>query len=166
MTLDWLHILLVVLLIGLSLYQILNKQQTKPPLPTLSELHAPVAESALQCLSLLQKEARLIDFLQQDLTHFSDAEVGVAARVVHAGGVRVLQNYFTLQPIRSEQEESRITVEAGFNPAEIRLVGRLVGEAPFQGLLTHRGWRVTETRLPQLSEGHNSQVIAPAEVEV
>ena len=35
--------------------------------------------SALQVLSMLQREGRLIDFLQEEVAPFSDAEVGAAA---------------------------------------------------------------------------------------
>ena len=44
--------------------------------------------------------------------------------------------------------------------------GRLNGEAPFSGSLTHRGWRVEEVKLPQLVKTHDARIIAPAEVEL
>jgi hypothetical protein len=40
--------------------------------------------AALSLLALLQLEARLIDFTEQDIDGFSDADVGSAARLVHA----------------------------------------------------------------------------------
>lgn len=123
-------------------------------------------DAALQWLSILQKEARLVDFFQQELTGFSDADVGVAARLVHEGGRRTLHSYFDLVPIRSEAENTRVTIESGFDPQAIRLTGRVVGEAPFKGLLIHRGWRVTASRLPQCTENHDASIIAPAEVEL
>jgi hypothetical protein len=33
----------------------------------------------------------------------------------------------------------------------VRLTGNVVGKAPFKGTLSHRGWRATDVRLPQLA---------------
>ena len=123
-------------------------------------------EAALQLLMLLQQDARLIDFIHEDLTGFSDSDVGAAARVVHEGSKKVLQQVFTFAPIRSEEEESRITLAQGFNASENRLTGNVTGEAPFSGTLIHKGWRVSEVLLPQLAKEHDVYVIAPAEVEL
>jgi hypothetical protein len=65
-----------------------------------------------------------------------------------------------------EEEESMITVPEGYDPAEIRLVGNVVGRPPFSGTLKHKGWRVEEVRLPNIPEGNGARVIAPAEVEL
>ena len=123
-------------------------------------------DAALQLLALLQREARLSDFTQEDLSGYSDAEIGGAARVVHEGCLKVLREHFTLVPVRSEAEGSRITLDAGFDARAIRLTGNVAGHAPFQGALSHQGWRATETRLPQLAEGYDASVLAQAEVEL
>lgn len=143
-----------------------SSPKAQPEKPVQPELKQTTPESALQLLSLFQHEARLIDFLNEELKGFSDAEVGAAARVVHEGGQKVLAQYFSLASVRSEDEETRITLPEGFNASEVRLTGNVVGEAPFTGTLVHRGWRVTEIKLPKLSEGHDAKVIAPAEVEL
>ena len=152
------------------------KPAVKPtPAPVAKPVSAPVPpappkeaspDAALQLLALLQREARLIDFTQENLSEYTDAEVGGAARVVHEGCVRVLREHFTLAPVRPEAEESRITLPAGFDARAVRLTGNVVGQAPFQGVLSHRGWRATEVRLPKLSEGHDATVLAQAEVEL
>ena len=59
-----------------------------------------------------------------------------------------------------------MTIPAGFDSSAVRLTGNLVGQAPFTGSLTHRGWRVTEVRLPQVASGHELAIVAPAEVEL
>ena len=41
-------------------------------------------------LSMLQEKGRLVDFLMDDINAYSDAQVGAAARVVHAGCKGVL----------------------------------------------------------------------------
>lgn len=135
--------------------------------PTTATLLAEVnPNAALQLLGLLQQEGRLIDFLQEDTSQYSDADIGAAARVVHAGCQKVLREYFSIEPVRLEEEGARITLEAGFDPAAIRLVGNVVGEPPFHGALTHRGWRASDIRLPKVAAGHEMNVIAPAEVEL
>lgn len=132
---------------------------------------APVVEvvntdSALQILSLLQKEARFIDFTQEDLTDLSDAEIGAVARLIQAGSQKALAHYLTLAPIATEVEESAIEIPVGFDPAHYRLNGNVVGEAPFNGTLIHRGWRVTRCELPKITQGHDTTILAPAEVEL
>ncbi|WP_029789847.1 DUF2760 domain-containing protein [Vibrio harveyi] len=131
-----------------------------------SKLATASTDSAMQLLSIMQQEARLIDFLKEDLTSFSDEEVGAAARVIHTGGQKVLNDYVTLAHVRSEDEETRITVEEGFNPQEIRLTGNVTGSAPFNGTLVHKGWKATSMTLPKLAENYDASVIAPAEVEL
>ncbi|MGR2767522.1 DUF2760 domain-containing protein [Photobacterium ganghwense] len=130
------------------------------------KLKTATPDAALQLLSLLQQEARFIDFMQEDLKGFADAEIGAAARVIHEGGQKVLNEYFRFAPVRSEDEETRITLPQGFNASEVRLTGNVVGEAPFTGTLIHRGWRVTDVKLPKLAEGHDARIIAAAEVEL
>jgi hypothetical protein len=123
-------------------------------------------DAALQLLALLQRDARLIDFTQESLSGYSDADIGGTARLVHEGCCKVLREHFTLAPVRPEAEGSRITLDPGFDAHAIRLTGNLVGQAPFQGSLSHRGWRATEVRLPKLATGHDATVLAQAEVEL
>ncbi len=123
-------------------------------------------DAALQLLGLLQQEGRLIDFLQEDVAGYSDAEIGAAARVVHEGCRKTLRAHLALEPVRAEAEGSRLTVAAGFDAQALRLIGNVVGQPPFAGTLVHRGWRVAEVRLPKLAEGHDARVIQPAEVEL
>jgi hypothetical protein len=136
------------------------------PATAAAPLRAPTPEAALQLLSLLQREARLIDFANENLTAYADADIGAAARVVHEGCARVLAEHFTIEPVRAEAEGSRVRLEEGFDAAAVRLTGNVVGKAPFTGSLSHRGWRATSVRLPQLAEKHDATVLAPAEVEL
>ena len=133
------------------------------PVPVLKEASP---DAALQLLALLQREARLIDFVGEDLSSYADAQIGAAARLVHEGCAKVLREHFSIVPVRSEAEGSRVTLQAGFDAAALRLTGNVVGQAPFTGNLSHRGWRVTEVRLPKLAERHDTRVLAQAEVEL
>ena len=117
-------------------------------------------------MGLLQKNARFIDFIQEDIASYSDADVGVAARVVHEGCKKAVHEHFTLAPIRTELEGNKVTLPAGFDAASVRLTGNIVGSAPFTGTLVHKGWQVTDVRLAKLTQTHNANIVAPAEVEL
>lgn len=125
-----------------------------------------VHAAGLAVLGLLQREGRLIDFLQEDVTSFSDAEIGAAARVVHAGSRKVLSQYLTLEPVLKDSEGASVTVPAGFNAERIRLTGNVAGQPPFRGTLKHHGWVATAVRFPAVSPALDPRVIAPAEVEL
>lgn len=137
-----------------------------PPPPQIITLKESTPDAALQLLGLLQRDARLIDFVQEDIAAYGDADIGAAARLVHEGCRKVLKEHMTLAPVRTENEGARITLPAGFDAAQVRLTGNVVGQAPFTGTLSHRGWKVTELRLPQLAEGHDASIVAQAEVEL
>ena len=122
--------------------------------------------SGLAILSLLQREGRLIDFLQEDMAAYSDADIGGAARVVHAGCRKVLADQLTLEPVLKDAEGDTIKIPAGFDAQRIRLTGNLAGQPPFAGTLKHHGWIVTSVRLPTVSETLDPRVLAPAEVEL
>lgn len=136
------------------------------PAPEPVILKEPTPDAALQLLGLLQNQARFIDFIKEDIAAYSDADIGVAARVVHEGCNKAINEHFTLAPVRSESEGGKITLPKGFDAASVRLTGNIVGEAPFTGTLIHKGWQVTGIRLPKLTQGHNANIIAPAEVEL
>jgi hypothetical protein len=136
------------------------------PAPAAAPLREATPDAALQLLSLFQREARLIDFTQENLSGYSDADIGAAARVVHEGCSKVLREHFTIDAVRSEAEGSRVTLPEGFDASAVRLTGNVVGKAPFTGTLSHRGWRASSVRLPKLAETHDAKVLAPAEVEL
>ncbi|MDO9270452.1 MAG: DUF2760 domain-containing protein [Methylobacter sp.] len=191
-TVALLSLILIVLLLSIVISQLRCKkrsaiQQTAPapePVVKIVEkiveveklVHAPAPEpvvlkeatpdAALQLLGLLQAEARFIDFIKEDIAAFSDADIGVAARVVHEGCNKAINEHFTLAVVRNEQEGSKITLPEGFDAATIRLTGNIVGAAPFTGTLVHKGWQVTGIKLPKLTLGHNAAIVAPAEVEL
>ena len=142
------------------------------PAPVPTPAAAPVIlkeatpDAALQLLALLQREARLIDFTQENLGSHADADIGAAARVVHEGCAKVMREYFPHEAVRQEAEGSRIVLQEGFDSAQVRLTGNVVGSAPFTGTLSHRGWRAASVRLPKLSGQHDAAILAPAEVEL
>src|SRR3954451_13317802 len=103
-----------------------NEAPAKPapaaePKPALRILKEASPDAALQLLGILQRDARLIDFAQEDLSAYSDADIGAAARVVHEGCLKVLREHFMIEPVLRETEGSQIIVSPGFDAAAIRL---------------------------------------------
>ena len=144
--------------------QALNQSEasrTKAALPP-ERVHA----SALTLLAALQREGRLVDFLQQEVAGFTDEDIGAAARVVHGGCRKVFRQFFVLMPAALENEGGPITVPAGFDAQRVRLTGNVSGQPPFKGTLKHHGWVAAEVRMPSISETLDPRVIAPAEVEL
>jgi Domain of unknown function (DUF2760) len=135
-----------------------RSKRAEPP----ERLHA----SGLVLLAALQREGRLVDFLQQDAAGFSDEEIGAAARIVHGGCRKALRQFFEIKPATDGSEGSTITVAAGFDAQRIRLTGNVSGQPPFKGTLRHHGWIATEIRMPAISEALDPRVISPAEVEL
>jgi hypothetical protein len=136
------------------------------PPPPAAVLQQAEPDSALLLLGLLQKEGRFVDFLQEDITTYSDQEIGSAARVVHQGCQRVLEQYLDIAPVRDEAEGTRVTLSKGFDPATVRPTGNVIGDPPFTGSLVHRGWRAVDVRLPKVASSRDVRILAAAEVEL
>jgi hypothetical protein len=122
--------------------------------------------AALHLLGVLQRDGRLVDFLSEELTGFSDSEIGAAARTVHAGCKKAVWGYLDLEPVLREPEGATVTVPTGFDAATIRLTGNVVGQPPFRGTVRHHGWRALNVRIPPPPTGQDPRVLAPAEVEL
>lgn len=123
-------------------------------------------DRAVQMLAILQRDGRLIDFLTEDITPYSDAQVGAAVRDLHQSCKQTLARYVQLEPIIDSEEGQPVTVQESIDPATIKLIGNVTGKPPLRGLLRHRGWRVSAVNLPPLLDGAGRTVIAPAEVEI
>jgi len=137
--------------------------QAHPP----REAAAPTRSEAVTLLAALQREARLVDLVQQPLGSFSDDQIGAAARTVLGDCGAVLNRFFALEAVLAQEEESPCDVPAGYDPGRYRLTGRVEGSGPFHGKLVHHGWRATTVKLPAWTGSKESAlVIAPAEVEV
>jgi hypothetical protein len=136
------------------------------PIETVSTLKHTDQESALQLLAILQKEGRLIDFINEDVSAFSDDQVAAAARVVHAGVKKALYQHMSFAPVSDTLEGNNIHLPADFDKNAYRLTGNITGSGPFNGTLVHKGWKVADLSLPQLADGIDLHVVAAAEVEL
>ena len=123
-------------------------------------------QSHLRLLAYLQQSGRLIDFLKEDIAAFNDAQVGAAVRKIHQDCAQSIEELVTIRPLRDEGEGASVQIPKGFNPAEIKVVGKVKGEPPFTGILLHRGWKAQKRSLPKKTGEQTPEVICPAEVEI
>jgi len=156
----------IALKLGMAPRAVAPVPQTAESRPEEAEAGRPEYDRAVQMLALLQRDGRLIDFFAEDVTPYPDAQLGAAVRSVHQSCRQALERYIKLEPIISSEEDRPVTVQAGFDPASIKVIGNVTGKPPLTGMLRHRGWRATEVALPSLPEGPGRSVVAPAEVEI
>ena len=122
--------------------------------------------AALFLLGLLQREGRLLDFLQEDISAFADADVGAAARLVHEGCKKVLGQYVPIAAVVKDAEGAAMEIPAGFDANRFRLTGNVAGTGPWKGSLKHHGWVATKILLPDVPTTLDVKILAPAEVEL
>ena len=128
---------------------------------------APSRSDALTLIAVLQREGRLIDFLQEPIAEYTDAQIGAAVRDVHKGCAAALDRMLGLQPLEAAAEGGAIDVPQGFDPLRYRLVGNVSGPPPYHGTLTHHGWRAERCEVPTWSGAAGTEsVVAAAEVEI
>lgn len=123
-------------------------------------------DRAIQILALLQRDGRLVDFITEDISSYSDAQVGAAVRSVHDSCRKVFDRYIRIEPILAAEEGESVTVDRNFDPAAVKVIGNVQNGQPIHGVLQHRGWCVAAVDLPPLPEGAGRRVIAQAEVEI
>ena len=127
---------------------------------------APKKSEALILLAALQREARLIDLVQQPLEQFSDEQIGAAARNVLRDSAAVLARFFALQPVVSQAEGETVDVPAAYDPTQFQLVGNVPSHAPYRGAVIHAGWEASQFNLPAWTGAPSAaRIIAPAEIE-
>jgi hypothetical protein len=123
------------------------------------------ADGAIQILGILQRDARLIDFLMEDISSYSDDQVGAAVRGLHDQSREALARYATLAPV-IDGVEGTYTRLASTDPSSVKLVGNVPPKPPAGGTLRHRGWKCIHMELPPLSSKAAVSILAPAEVEI
>ena len=120
-------------------------------------------------LALLQEQGRLVDFVKEDVAAASDQQLGAAARVVHAGCRKVLEEYFDIATVQTGNEGDNVVLVNGYDAAAHRLLGAVPENPPYTGKLLHPGWLARSVKLPRVTgttEQRPWPVLAPAEVEI
>lgn len=142
--------------------QAVAKQAPAPPAPPAAR----TSDGALQLLSILQRDSRLVDFLMEDISAYEDDQIGAAVRELHGQARQSLLRYVHLTPVIDGVENTRTTVPGGkADPATVKFVGNVPAQPPNAGLLRHKGWRADKIELPPTPK-EGVSVIAPAEIEV
>lgn len=142
----------------------------KVPEPPKEPVIKPEA-GALQVLGILQRDARFLDFVMEDVAAYSDDQVGAAVRNVHAHCQESIRKYFKLAPVIDGVEGTFTKPESAGalakDAAAIKFIGNLPPQGkPAGGLLRHKGWRVDSVTLPTVNAKQNQSILAPAELEV
>lgn len=137
-----------------------TKKEEKPA-PTVGP-----ADGALQVIGILQRDARLVDFLMEDIAPYTDEQVGAAVRNVHQQSREALDRYISLSPVIDGVEGTYAKTPAG-DKAQFKLIGNVPadGKAP-GGTLRHKGWRAVKVDLPPIFPHQKTDILAPAELEV
>ena len=153
-----------------------KKRATEPPKVAAAPIRAPGAERAdleaqvIQFLARLQEKGRLVDFVMDDVTPYSNEQVGAAARVVHQGCGEVLRSLFDIQPVYPGEERETVSLSDDYDASAYRLVGNVPENPPYKGTVLHRGWKAVRVTLPRLSDDAKAsgarEIIAPTEVEI
>jgi len=139
----------------------LEKKKTAPP-PAVAK----PADGAAQLLGLLQREARLVDFLAEDIQSYTDEQVGAAVRPIHDQCRQALERLVKLAPVIDGVEGTYSRI-GSVEPAAIKLMGKVPPGGKVEGgTLRHRGWRAEKVNLPPIGRGENTAILAPAEIEV
>jgi hypothetical protein len=120
----------------------------------------------LRLLRLLQRDAKLVDFLLQDISGASDGDIAVFVRDMHSKAQKALQEHVTIGPVLLQPEGETVEIPRGFDPSSVQLLGNLTGQPPYRGTLKHAGWRARDYNLPAPAEGLDELVLAPAEVDL
>jgi hypothetical protein len=144
-----------------------SKPASKPPAaaPTPPAAAARPSDGALQILGILQREGRLIDFLMEDITSFTDDQVGAAVRELHDQCHEALARHVTLEPM-IDGVEGTFAKAPSKDPSIVRFVGNVPAKPPAGGTLRHKGWKAAKINLPPQPAGQDAGNLAPAEIEV
>lgn len=137
-----------------------------PPKPAAAAAPAvKTSDGALQLLGILQRDSRLIDFLMEDISGYSDDQVGAAVRELHNQCRDSVQRYVTLQPV-IDSVEGTFTQAPSKDPNVVKFIGNVPATPPSGGTLRHKGWRAVTVNLPALGAKQDPAVLAPAEIEI
>lgn len=121
---------------------------------------------SLLLFSMLQREGRLMDFFSEDLAQYDDAQIGAAVRGVQDACKKIVEKHLKPRAVMDAAEGDTVTVPPGFDPAAVKLSGRVTGDPPFEGVLRHHGWKAGKFDLPTVSGAGDPRIISPAEVEI
>ncbi len=131
---------------------------TAPPAPV-----SKASDGAVQILAILQRDSRLVDFLMEDVTSYSDEQIGSAVRDLHDQARASISRHVKLEPVVDGVEG---TYAKAPSAGLAKFVGNVPVKPPEGGILRHKGWRAAKVDLPAPARGQDASVVAPAEIEI
>jgi len=145
------------------------RRDSKPKVAEKPKKEEPVVgpgDGALQILGILQRDARLVDFLMENIAPYTDEQIGAAVRGVHEQSRQTLERYMQFAPVIDGVEGTYTKVNSK-DPAAVKLLGNVPPDGKAAGgTLRHKGWRVTKTDLPPIFAHQKTDILAPAEIEI
>ncbi|HUQ96002.1 MAG TPA: DUF2760 domain-containing protein [Bryobacteraceae bacterium] len=139
------------------------KEKPAPPPPPLVKM----SDGALQILGILQRDSRIIDFLMEDISGYSDDQVGAAVRSLHEQSKASLTRYVKLVPVIDAVEGTFTNSSAARGSGAVKFLGNVpTGPPPKGGTLRHRGWKAESVELPAIAAKQDVTIVAPAEIEI
>jgi hypothetical protein len=141
----------------------LSSQPAAAPIPEPSV--ANTSDGALQLLAMLQRDSRLLDFLMEDVSSYSDDQIGAAVRTLHDQSRDSVLRYVTLEPVVDGVEGTFMPAPSA-SPETVKFVGNVPAQPPGGGILRHRGWRAARVELPRVAPTADITILAPAEFEI
>jgi hypothetical protein len=151
----------------LGVLKLARREQAAPGLkgtPPAAASRTP-ADGALQILTILQRDSRLVDFLMEDIAAYTDDQVGAAVRELHDQCRDSIARHVTLQPVIDGVEGTPARAPSG-DPHAVRFIGNVPATPPSGGTLRHKGWRAAKVNLPALGAKEDTTIVAPAEIEI
>lgn len=140
-----------------------TKEKPAPPPPP----PAKPADGAMQMLAILQRDSRIVDFLMEDISTYSDDQVGAAVRSMQEACKGTLTRYVKLGPVIDGVEGTFANASAAGNAQAVKFIGNVpAGAPPKGGTLRHRGWKAERIDLPTIGPKQDMSIIAPAEIEI
>lgn len=125
----------------------------------------PIRSDAITLLATLQREARLVDLIQEPLDQYSDAQVGAAARPCLSQCRSTIARIFELSPLLGQSEGQSVDVPESASPLRYQWVGD-AGAGKRSGTLVHAGWQANRCELAQWTgSAEDANVIAPSQIE-
>jgi hypothetical protein len=137
--------------------------------PVIPPVETPkISDGALQILHILQCDSRFLDFVMDDISGYTDDQVGGAVRALHDECKVSLSRHFSLVPVIEGVEGTfqRLDASKAPDPNRIKLIGNVPANGKVSGgTLRHRGWMAFSVNLPRLDK-QDATVLAPAELEI
>ena len=117
---------------------------------------------AVALIAAMQREARLLDLVFEDLDSYGDDQVGSAARPVLKSTRTVLQRILGVERLIDSNENASVEIPAAASPTRYQAVDGAT--ATGTRTVVHPGWRAAKTELPTYTgPAEDAEVLSPVQ---